>query len=54
MKKSNAVMIMAAAAATGYGLYRYYKSHSYEIRGCVKDTMKRVKDSVENISENMM
>lgn len=54
MKKTNAVMLVAAAVAGGYGLYRYYKSHTYEIRGCVKDTMKKVKDSVNEISENMM
>ncbi len=54
MKKSNAVMLMAAVAAGGYGLYRYYKSHTYEIKSCVKDTMKKMKDSVENVSENMM
>lgn len=54
MKKSNVAMIGAAMLAAGYGMYRYYKSHSYEINGCVKDTMKKIRHSMEEIDENMM
>ncbi len=54
MKRSNAIMVGAAMMAAGYGMYRYYKSHTYEINRCVKDTMKKMKKSMEEIDENMM
>lgn len=54
MKKTNAMMLGAAMIIGGYGMYKYYTSHSNEIKGCVKDTMKKVKDSMKQIDEDMM
>lgn len=54
LKKTNAMMLGAAMLIGGYGIYKYYTSHSNEIKGCVKDTMKKVKDSMKQIDEDMM
>lgn len=54
MKKGSAMITAAIMMSVGYGMYRYYKSHTYEIQGCVKDTMNKMKNSMKEMDKNMM
>ncbi len=52
--KKNQMLTIAAMAGVGFGMYKYYMSHSKDIKCMVKSTMKKVRHSMEEMEENMM